>query len=227
MLKKESVRPSDEALFCYAQDRNIFRGAEDADQHSNTSSKTVYHVATRSEKNLGHDYTIRHNEVFEAMHLHFILDKRKKKMTLIEVGIAFWNSLQIVEIERLRKYDLLANELSLIYKCSVEIIPYMMTLGGLVTKYHKTYAKGVQIPRNVEAYIQSIPGLNAEKSWKRASFNAGTTSKPFKAMNNDENGVKHDNRKNNLPPIILDGEDSDLEEEKEAVKMVEDNIQKR
>ncbi|TBT99170.1 hypothetical protein CWI39_2115p0010 [Hamiltosporidium magnivora] len=139
MLKKESVRPCDEALLCYVQDRNIFRGAEDVDQHSNTSNKTLYHVATRSEKNLSHDYTIRHNE----------------------------NSLQIGETERLRRYDLLANELGLIYKCSVDIIPYMMTLGGLVTKYHKT--------------------------------------KPFKAMNNDENGVKHDNRKNILPPIILDG----------------------
>ncbi|TBT99632.1 hypothetical protein CWI37_1272p0020 [Hamiltosporidium tvaerminnensis] len=137
MLKKESVRPCDEALLCYVQDRNIFRGAEDVDQHSNTSNKTLYHVATRSEKNLSHDYTIRHNEV----------------------------------------YDLLANELGLSYKCSVDIIPYMMTLGG-------------------------------------------TTSKPFKAMNNDENGVKHDNRKNILPPIILDGEDSDLEEENEAVKML-------
>ncbi|TBU18502.1 hypothetical protein CWI38_0240p0030 [Hamiltosporidium tvaerminnensis] len=163
MLKKESVRPCDEALLCYVQDKNIFRGAEDVDHHSNTSSKTLYHVATRSEKNLSHDYTIRHNEV---------------------------------------RYDLLANELDLIYKL--------------------TYAKRLQIPRNIEAYIQSIvlketPGLNAEKSWKRASFR--TTSKPFKAMNNDENGVKHDNMKNIAPPIILDGEDSDLEEEKEAVKM--------
>ncbi|TBT99921.1 hypothetical protein CWI39_1847p0010, partial [Hamiltosporidium magnivora] len=53
-------------------------------------------------------------------------------------------------------YDLLANELGLIYKCSVEIIPYVMTWDGIVIKYHKTYVKRLQIPINVEAYIQSI-----------------------------------------------------------------------
>ncbi|TBT98990.1 hypothetical protein CWI37_1511p0010, partial [Hamiltosporidium tvaerminnensis] len=82
----------------------------------------------------------------------FVLDKRRNKITLIEVGITSQDSLQIVETEKLRKYDLLANELGLIYKCSVEIIPYVITWDGIVTKYHKTYLKRLQIPINVEAY---------------------------------------------------------------------------
>ncbi|TBU02113.1 hypothetical protein CWI36_1185p0010, partial [Hamiltosporidium magnivora] len=86
----------------------------------------------------------------------FILDKRQNRITLIEVGITSQDSFQIVETEKLRKYDLLANELGLIYKCNVEIIPYVMTWDGIVTKYHKTYVKRLQIPMNVEAYIQSI-----------------------------------------------------------------------
>ncbi|TBU00162.1 hypothetical protein CWI36_1726p0020, partial [Hamiltosporidium magnivora] len=86
----------------------------------------------------------------------FILDKKKNKITLIEVAITSQDSLQIVETEKLRKYDLLANELGLIYKCSVEIIPYVMTWDGIVTKYHKSHLKRPEIPMNVEAYIQSI-----------------------------------------------------------------------
>ncbi|TBU20062.1 hypothetical protein CWI38_0139p0050 [Hamiltosporidium tvaerminnensis] len=83
----------------------------------------------------------------------FILDKKKNKITLIEVGITFQDLLQIVETEKLRKYDLLANELGLIYKCSVEIIPYVMTWDGIVTKYYKTYSEP-----------------NTEESWVRASM---------------------------------------------------------
>ncbi|TBU06414.1 hypothetical protein CWI38_2582p0010, partial [Hamiltosporidium tvaerminnensis] len=44
-LKRGNIRPRNEAVFCYIQDRN-----------------TVDHLATRCEKMLGHDYTRRHNE---------------------------------------------------------------------------------------------------------------------------------------------------------------------
>ncbi|TBU09378.1 hypothetical protein CWI36_0035p0110, partial [Hamiltosporidium magnivora] len=110
----------------------------------------------------------------------FILDKKKNKITLIEAGITSQDSLQIVKTEKLRKYDLLANDF--------EIIPYVMTWDGIVTKYHKSHLKRVEIPINVEACIQSIvlkktvetisfdrrrgleSGLNAEESWERASM---------------------------------------------------------
>ncbi|TBU02045.1 hypothetical protein CWI36_1202p0010, partial [Hamiltosporidium magnivora] len=138
-------------------------------------------------------------------------------------------SLQIVETEKLRKYDLLANELGLIYKCNVEIIPYVMTWDGIVTKYHKTYVKRLQIPMNVEAYIQSI----------RASLSvilgAEMHKQPIpslKQVDNEEDDVKTQNTKNILP-LILNGitrakepstntnEELELEEEIEEVEMVE------
>ncbi|TBU12087.1 reverse transcriptase, partial [Hamiltosporidium tvaerminnensis] len=286
-LKKGNIRPRNEVVFCYIQNRNVFWGADGLCQRCNKSGKTVDHLATRFEKMLGHDYTRRHNEVVRCLHLlllnrykfksskriksHsvqeildneygeirvdtriktdvkirnnrpdvFILDKKKNKITLIEVGITSQDSLQIVETEKLRKYNLLANELGLIYKCSVEIIPYVMTWDGIVTKYHKSHLKRLEIPMNEETYIQSIvlkktleticfdrrkgleSGLNAEESWDRASM--------------DENGDKTENKKNNTPHISEEGttldeptnninKESDLEEETEVVKEVEENI---
>ncbi|TBU20279.1 hypothetical protein CWI38_0097p0020 [Hamiltosporidium tvaerminnensis] len=276
-LKKGSVRPRDEAVFCYIQDRNVFWGAEGVCQHCNTSRKTVDHLATRCEKMLGHDYTRRHNEVVRCIHLlllnkykfksskrirnHsvqeildneyaeirvdtriktdvqirnnrpdiFVLDKRRNKITLIEVGITSQDSLQIVETEKLRKYDLLANELGLIYKCSIEIIPYVITWDGIVIKYHKTYFKRLQIPINVEAYIQSIvlkkivemisfdrrrgieSGPSAEESWERASLSviigAEMHKQPtpsLKEVKNEEDSVKQVNSKNILLLILDD-----------------------
>ncbi|TBU13251.1 hypothetical protein CWI38_0488p0010, partial [Hamiltosporidium tvaerminnensis] len=159
----------------------------------------------------------------------FILDKIQNRITLIEVGITSQDSLQIVETEKLRKYDLLANELGLIYKCSVEIIPYIITWDGIVTKYHKTYLKRLQIPINVEAYIQSIvlkktvemisfyrrrgieSGPNAEESWERASLSVILGAEihkqpipPLKQVDNEEDDVKKENTKNILPFILDD-----------------------
>ena len=53
----------------------------------------------------------------------FVKDKRRNTITLIEVGITNQDILQTVETEKLRKYDLLANELSMIHKFKVNIIP--------------------------------------------------------------------------------------------------------
>ena len=61
-----------------------------------------------------------------------------------------------VENEKSRKYDLIANELALIYKCKVKIIPYVMTWEGLVTKYHKKHRNEIGISTKTEAYIQSL-----------------------------------------------------------------------
>ncbi len=61
-----------------------------------------------------------------------------------------------VENEKLRKYDLVANELALTYKCKIKIIPYVMTWEGLVTKYHKKYRNEIGIQTKTEAYIQLL-----------------------------------------------------------------------
>ncbi|TBU06280.1 hypothetical protein CWI38_2605p0010, partial [Hamiltosporidium tvaerminnensis] len=146
----------------------------------------------------------------------FILDKKKNKITDIEIGITSQDSLQIVETEKLRKYNLLANDLGLIYKCSVEIIPYVMTWDGIVTKYHKSHLKRLEIPMNVEAYIQSIvrkniaetisfnrrrgleSGLNAEENCERASMRTNT---PLKEEKREEDGANNLKTKNNTPFI--------------------------
>ncbi|TBU09764.1 hypothetical protein CWI36_0001p0010, partial [Hamiltosporidium magnivora] len=187
---------------------------------------------------------------------------KKNKITHIEVGITSQDSLQIVETEKLRKYDLLTNELSLIYKCSVEIIPYVMIWDGIVTKYHKSHLKRLEIPMNVEAYIQSLvlkktvetisfdrlrgleSGLNAEESWERASMGVIMRAEmhkeptpPLKEEKKEEDGAKNFKPKNKAPLISQGGttleeltnninKESDLEEETEVVKEVEENIKK-
>ncbi|TBT98882.1 ethanolamine-phosphate cytidylyltransferase, partial [Hamiltosporidium magnivora] len=171
----------------------------------------------------------------------FILDKKKNKITLIEVGITSQDSLQIVETEKLRKYDLLANELGLIYRCSVEIIPYVMTWDGIVTKYHKTYAKRLQIPMNIEAYIQASLSVILGAEMHKQPI------PPLKQVDNEEDDVKTQNTKNILL-LILNGitpaeepttntneeleleeetivvKESDLEEEKMVVKEIENYL---
>ncbi|KAM0677568.1 hypothetical protein BDAP_001895 [Binucleata daphniae] len=42
------------------------------------------------------------------------------------------------------------------YKCEVEVIPYVMTWDGITTKCHKSYRKRLGIDKHVEAYIQSL-----------------------------------------------------------------------
>ncbi|KAK1350460.1 hypothetical protein LUQ84_000695 [Hamiltosporidium tvaerminnensis] len=104
-----------------------------------------------------------------------------------------------------------------------------MTWDGIVTKYHKTYVKRLQIPMNVEGYIQSIvlkktvetisfdrrrrleSGPNAEESWERASLSVILGAEmhkqpipPLKQVDNEEDDVKTENTKNILP-LILDG----------------------
>ncbi|KAF7683314.1 hypothetical protein TCON_1467 [Astathelohania contejeani] len=53
------------------------------------------------------------------------------------------------------KYDLLANELGLLYKANTKIILYVMTWNCVVTKYHRNYLKELNITPTIEAYIQS------------------------------------------------------------------------
>ena len=85
----------------------------------------------------------------------FIHDKKKNEIILIEVGITNQDLLQVVENEKMRKYDLIANELGMMYKCKTKIIPYVMTWDGVVTKFHKKYIKEIGMTSQIEAYVQS------------------------------------------------------------------------
>ena len=84
-----------------------------------------------------------------------VIDKQRGEAVIVEVGITNQDQLQTVETEKLHKYDMLAGEIGALHKVSVMIIPYVMTWDGVVTKCHSRYLRQLDIPRNIEAYIQS------------------------------------------------------------------------
>jgi hypothetical protein len=85
-----------------------------------------------------------------------IHDKKRREIIFIEVGITSQDQLQIVESEKKRKYDILANEMGGMHNCKTRIIPYVITWDGIVTKYHKSYAKEIGLTTKIESYIQYI-----------------------------------------------------------------------
>ncbi|TBU13266.1 hypothetical protein CWI38_0484p0030 [Hamiltosporidium tvaerminnensis] len=85
-------------------------------------------------------------------------------------------------------YDLLANSLGLIYKCR----------DGIVTKYHKSHAKRLQLPHNkttetiyFDRRRELESGPNAEESCKSASIFAIKRYKP-KININEESDLKEE-----------------------------------
>nr|XP_013180906.1 unnamed protein product [Papilio xuthus] len=80
----------------------------------------------------------------------------QKEIIIVEVGITSIDNLQQVETEKLRKYDLIANELSQIYGFKSSIIPYVVKWDGVVTKYHDIHRRRLGISDRIEAYIQSL-----------------------------------------------------------------------
>ncbi|EQB60293.1 hypothetical protein NAPIS_ORF02140 [Vairimorpha apis BRL 01] len=85
-----------------------------------------------------------------------VIDKKSKDILIVEIGVTSIDNLQQVETEKLRKYDLLDNELGLIHGCKTKIIPYVLIWDGIVTKYHAKYRKALEISDRIEAYIHSV-----------------------------------------------------------------------
>ncbi|KAF7681000.1 hypothetical protein TCON_2385 [Astathelohania contejeani] len=90
----------------------------------------------------------------------FINDKRENEIILVVVSITSQDNLQIVETEKKRKYDLLTNELGLLYKAKTKIVPYVMTWDGVVTKYHRNYFKELNLNflKNILDLLKKIIG---------------------------------------------------------------------
>ncbi|KAI5176648.1 hypothetical protein PAEPH01_2411 [Pancytospora epiphaga] len=57
----------------------------------------------------------------------FVLDKKRREITLIEAGITSQERLVTVETEKMHKYDILANKLGQEYGCRTCVILYVMT----------------------------------------------------------------------------------------------------
>ena len=85
-----------------------------------------------------------------------VIDKKRKQITLIEIGITSQSQLKTVETEKKRKYDILANNMGQMHKMKTKIIPWVMTWDGIVTKLHKQYLKDLGINSTIEAYMQSV-----------------------------------------------------------------------
>ncbi|TBU11869.1 hypothetical protein CWI38_1004p0020 [Hamiltosporidium tvaerminnensis] len=157
-------------------------------------------------KNHGHDYTRRNNESLDAWHTH-----------LIHISLSLRNRLGVTLKE------ILENEHAMI-RANTRIKPDDNTNENgngfkenrIVIKYIKTYAKTLQLPLNVEAYIQFIV---LKKTVETISFNrrreletslcvilgAEMPKQPtssLKQADNGEDGDKTENRKNILPLIL-------------------------
>ncbi|EQB61133.1 hypothetical protein NAPIS_ORF01293 [Vairimorpha apis BRL 01] len=105
----------------------------------------------RVDTRIGTDIKVSHNKPDIL-----VFDKKRKEILIVEVGRTNLDRLSIVENEKLRKYDLLANELGAIHEARTKIVPYVMTWDGVVTKYHKKYIRELEIKPFLEAYIQYI-----------------------------------------------------------------------
>ena len=57
----------------------------------------------------------------------FIVDKIRKEITIVEVGITGFENLHAFETKKKHKYDLLSSHTASMYKYKSKIIPYVMT----------------------------------------------------------------------------------------------------
>lgn len=71
----------------------------------------------------------------------FILDKLKKEVVIVEVGISSIDNLRVVEVVKKNKYDMLASSYSFMKQYKAVIILYVVTWDGLVTNFHGQYRK--------------------------------------------------------------------------------------
>ena len=62
----------------------------------------------------------------------------------------------MVENEKKRKYDVLANEVGAMHGAKTKIIPFVLTWEGIVTKFHEKYVKEIGLTPKIQAYIQYI-----------------------------------------------------------------------
>ena len=205
MLKKGTITPRDEALYCLLQDRNLIYDKEKKCNHCCINRKTIDHLATQCDRMLSYDYKDRHDAILKSIHLKIakenklvvnkklkgyevqpmlqnkdieirtdtvirldnkvqcnrpdmvIFNQKIKRITIIEIGVTSSKNIKEVECHKKIKYDMLANELPSIYQYYVEIIPFVITWDGLVTRYNKNYSIMLGINPKIFSYIQTVP----------------------------------------------------------------------
>ncbi|KAM0688442.1 hypothetical protein COBT_000299 [Conglomerata obtusa] len=76
------------------------------------------------------------------------------------------------------------------YKCKTRIVPYVITWGGLVTKFHKQYCKLLEIPAEIKAYSLTIElkktfehiSLDSRRGIEEEEFEVGKSVKSMIAV---------------------------------------------
>ncbi|EQB60999.1 hypothetical protein NAPIS_ORF01430 [Vairimorpha apis BRL 01] len=109
--------------------------------------------------------------------------------TDIEIGITSIDNIQQVEIEKLQKYDLLANELGLIHGCKTRIIPYVLTWN--------------ESKEQIEAYIRSKDLILVEKGRNENLNSKPKNSKPLCLRNHIKRFSRYTSRYQNIYDILV------------------------
>ncbi|EQB60262.1 hypothetical protein NAPIS_ORF02155 [Vairimorpha apis BRL 01] len=160
------MQPREEKALCALQDRNIFLEKGLKCPHCRDKYKSVEHMATyfevKSKKIRNHSLQecISNKNVEIRVDTRiptgikvkynkpdvYILDKIKKEILIVEVGITSFDNLQAVETEKKHKYDLLANHCGAMHGYKTNIIPYVMTWEGINV---------LNIDSRTQAYVQA------------------------------------------------------------------------
>ncbi|KAL6122095.1 hypothetical protein NUSPORA_00910 [Nucleospora cyclopteri] len=82
-----------------------------------------------------------------------IYDKKKNLTTFFKVGENKSKQFTNCGNKKVEKVRLLANKLSLFYNCKVEIISFVLTCDGVITKYQRMNIKKLSIPPKIQACI--------------------------------------------------------------------------
>lgn len=85
-----------------------------------------------------------------------VVNKNKKQIHFIEIGVTNTDNLKQVESWKKRKYELLAREYGRIMNMDVNVIPFVISWDGHVTSYNKKYREILGITYEVFGYIQTL-----------------------------------------------------------------------
>ncbi|GIX62787.1 reverse transcriptase homolog [Babesia caballi] len=93
-------------------------------------------------------------------HPYIVADKRKNRITIVEIGITSQNNLVKTEMEKKDKYQDLGKQMKFQtfgnHHTEIVIIPWVMTWDGVVTEFHNSYRRQLGISDRMEAQLQRI-----------------------------------------------------------------------
>ncbi|GIX63000.1 reverse-transcriptase domain containing protein,putative [Babesia caballi] len=169
-LRKSMLTPQEEAKLINLQDRNLQWMSSKKNHKKCGKYLDVEHLASKCDRLLHTDYVRRHNEVARRIHRTLakhgthpdiiVADKRKNRITIVEIGITSQNNLVKTEMEKKDKYQDLGKQMKFQtfgnHDTEIVIIPWVMTWDGVVTEFHNSYRRQLGISDRMEAQLQRI-----------------------------------------------------------------------